>query len=41
MHIGLVQPEKNIKQKIQIMRRSDLKTNIKNYFLKLYNDQKD
>ena len=29
------------KQNFQMMKRSKLKTNIKNYFLKQYNDQKD
>ena len=30
----------HIKQNFQMMKRSDLKTNIKNYFLKQYNVQK-
>ena len=30
-----------LKQNFQMMKRSDLKTNIKNYFLKQYNDKKD
>ena len=34
MHIRLGQPQKILKQKFQIMKRSDLKTNIKNYLLK-------
>ena len=33
--------QKILKQNFQMMERSDLKTNIKNYFLKQYNDQKD
>ena len=33
--------QKILKQNFQIMKRSDLKTNIKNYFLKQYNDQKN
>ena len=41
MHIRLEQPPKNIKAKLPMMKRSVLKTNIKNYFLKQYNDQKD
>ena len=39
MHIRLEQPSKNIKTKM--MKRPDLKTNIKNYFLKQYSDKKD
>ena len=31
--------QKILKQNFQMMKRSDLKTNIKNYFLKQYNDQ--
>ena len=30
-----------IKQNFQMMKRSELKSNIKNYFLKQYNDQKN
>ena len=41
MHIRLEQPLKILKQNFQMMKRSDLKTNIKNYFLKQYNDKKD
>ena len=41
MHIRLGQPPKILKQNFQIMKRSDLKTNIKNYFLRQYNDKKD
>ena len=33
--------QKILKQNFQMMKRSDLKTNIKNYFLKQYNDKKD
>ena len=33
--------KKKLKQNFQMMKRSDLKTNIKNYFLKQYKDQKD
>ena len=33
--------QKILKQNLQMIKRSDLKTNIKNYFLKQYNDQKD
>ena len=33
--------QKILKQNFQIMKRSDLKTNIKSYFLKQYNDKKD
>ena len=33
--------QKILKQKFQMVKRSDLKTNIKNYFLKQYNDPKD
>ena len=36
MYIRLEQPPKNIKTNFQMMKRSDLKTNIKNYFLKQY-----
>ena len=32
---------KNIKTKLQMMKRLDLKTNIKNCFLKQYDDKKD
>ena len=32
--------QKMLKQNFQMMKRSDLKTNIKNYFLKQYNDKK-
>ena len=32
---------KILKQNFKLMKRSDLKTNIKNYFLKHYNDQND
>ena len=42
MHIRLEQPLKYVKkQNLQMMERSDLETNIKNYFLKQYNDRKD
>ena len=41
MYIRLEQPPKNIKTNFQMMKRSDLKTNIKNYFLKQFNDKKD
>ena len=33
--------QKILKQNLQMIKRSDLKTNIKNYFLKQYNDKKD
>ena len=33
--------QKILKQNFQTMKRSDLKSNIKNYFLEQYNDQKD
>ena len=33
--------QKILKQNFQIMKRSELKTNIKSYFLKQYNDKKD
>ena len=33
--------QKILKQNFQMMKRSDLKSNIKNYFVKQYNDQKD
>ena len=33
--------QKILKQNSQTMKRSDFKSNIKNYFLKQYNDQKD
>ena len=32
---------KILKQNFQMMKRSDFKTNIKNYFLKQHNDKKD
>ena len=41
MHIRLEEPPKNIKTNFQMMKRSDLKTNLKNYFLKQFNDKKD
>ena len=33
--------QKILKQNFQMLKRSDFKTNIKNYFLKQYNDKKD
>ena len=33
--------QKSLKQNFQMMKRSDYKTNIKNYFLKRYSDQED
>ena len=33
--------QKILKQNFQMMKRSDVKTNIRNYFLNQYNDQKD
>ena len=41
MLIRLEQPPKILKQNFQMMKRSDLKTNIKVYLLKEYNDKKD
>ena len=42
MHITFEQhPPNKLKQNFQMMKRSDLKTNSKNYFLKQYNDQKN
>ena len=41
MHIRLEQPPKNVKTKLLMMKRSEIKTNIKNYFLKQYSDKKD
>ena len=35
------QPPKILKQNFQMINRSDIKTNIKYYFLKQYNDHKD
>ena len=40
MHISLDNLQKILKQNFQMMKRSDLKTNIKNYFLKQDNGKK-